>query len=99
MRDLEAMGLDFQPPGGESPRMVATRLAACLRELAATGRDHSIVTHKGVLRASLVLALGWDMRGRPPVRYDPDRALLHDVDAIGRADLRGGGAACARPSA
>ena len=37
MRDLEAPGLDFQPPGGESPRLVADRLAACLRDLAAVG--------------------------------------------------------------
>src|SRR5687768_10229826 len=35
MRELEALGLDFRPPGGESPRQVAERLAGCLRELAA----------------------------------------------------------------
>jgi probable phosphoglycerate mutase len=83
MRDLEAMGIDFQPPGGESPRLVAKRLAECMRELAPTGRDHLIVAHKGVLRASLVLALDWDMRGRPPVRYEPDLALVHDVTHSG----------------
>ena len=83
MRDLEALGVDFQPPGGESPRLVAQRLLICLRELAATGRDHLIVTHKGVLRASLVLAFGWDMRGKPPVRCEPDRALLHDLAPSG----------------
>lgn len=83
MRDLEAAGLDFQPPGGESPRLVAERLADCLRDLAATERDHLIVTHKGVLRASLILALGWNMRGKPPVRYDPDRALVHELAPSG----------------
>ena len=83
MRDLEAAGIDFQPPGGESPRLVADRLAACLRDLAAVGRDRLIVTHKGVLRASLILALGWDMRGKPPVRYDPERALIHDLGPSG----------------
>ncbi len=83
MRDLEALGLDFQPPGGESPRLVADRLASCLRDLAVTGRDHLIVTHKGVLRASLVLALAWDMRGKPPVRFDPDRALVHELSPSG----------------
>ena len=50
--------------------------AACAT-LAATGRDHVLVTHKGVLRASLVLALGWDMLGKPPVRYEPERALVY----------------------
>ena len=89
MRDLEGAGLDFRPPGGESPRLVAERLAACLRDLAATGRDHVLVTHKGVLRASLVLALGWDMLGKPPVRYEPERALIYELGATGDAALRG----------
>jgi broad specificity phosphatase PhoE len=83
MRDLEALGLDFRPPGGESPRQVADRLSACLSELAATGRDHVIVTHKGVLRASLVLAVGWDMRGKPPLRYGPERALVFRLSPSG----------------
>ena len=30
MRQLEEAGLDFRPPEGESPRMVADRLAAFL---------------------------------------------------------------------
>jgi probable phosphoglycerate mutase len=87
MRDLEVMGLDFRPPGGESPRLVAQRLGACLADLARAGRDAVIVTHKGVLRASLVLATGWDMRGKPPVRFDPERALVHALDGSGRLEL------------
>ena len=83
MRDLEGAGLDFRPPGGESPRLVAERLAGCLRDLAASGSDHVLVTHKGVLRASLVLALGWDMLGKPPVRYEPERALVYELGATG----------------
>jgi probable phosphoglycerate mutase len=84
MRELEDAGLDFRPPGGESPRLVAARLAACLRDVASTGRDHVLVTHKGVLRASLVLAFGWDMLGKPPVRCAPGRALVHELDQDGR---------------
>ena len=57
------------------------------------GRDHVLVTHKGVLRASLVLALGWDMLGKPPVRYEPERALIHELGADGRARVRGRAAA------
>ena len=53
MRELEDSGLDFRPPGGESPREVAGRLGACLRSLAGTGRDMVLVAHKGILRASL----------------------------------------------
>lgn len=84
MRELEAAGLDFQAPGGETPRLVVERLAAFLQDLAATGRDHVVITHKGVLRASLVLALGWDMLGKPPVRYEPELALIHALEPDGR---------------
>lgn len=83
MQDREALGVDFQPPGGESPRLVAERLASCLGDLATDGVDRLIVTHKGVLRASLILALGWDMRAKPPVRYEPERALIFDLAPTG----------------
>ena len=69
----EARGLDFRPPGGESPREVCARLQALLGELAADPRPVVAVCHKGVLRAALVLATGWDMQSRPPVRLS--RAL------------------------
>jgi probable phosphoglycerate mutase len=83
MAELERLGLDFQPPGGESPRAVAARLSELLRELAATADDRLLVTHKGVLRACLVLAFRWDMRGKPPVRLDPDQALTFRLDSTG----------------
>ena len=65
----EARGLDFQPPGGESPRAVGRRLAAWA---AAFLGDAPVVavTHKGVIRAALSLATDWDMRGKPPARLD-----------------------------
>lgn len=85
---LEARGLDFRPPGGESPREVAARLQALLHELAATGRDHLLVAHKGILRAALVLALGWDMLGRPPVRHDGEQALILTLSAAGEPRLQ-----------
>ncbi|MEK0083442.1 histidine phosphatase family protein [Benzoatithermus flavus] len=89
MRRLEVLGVDFRPPGGESPRLVAERLAACLRDLAATGRDHLLVAHKGILRASLILALGWDMLGKPPVRFEPEKALLYELGPSGSLRLLG----------
>jgi broad specificity phosphatase PhoE len=64
----EVRGLDFRAPGGESPREVCARLQALLVELAADPRPVVAVCHKGVIRAALVLATGWDMRGRPPMR-------------------------------
>src|SRR3546814_15044213 len=61
----EARGLDFRPPGGESPRDVQDRLRPLLAELAAAGADVVAVSHKGVLRALYALASGWDLRGTP----------------------------------
>jgi probable phosphoglycerate mutase len=67
MRENEERGLDFQPPRGESPRMVAERVSSWLRELDA---PTLAITHRGVIRAVLALATGWDMRGKPPARLD-----------------------------
>jgi probable phosphoglycerate mutase len=66
----ENKGLDFQPPGGESPRAVMERIAGWLVEVAASGEPVVAVSHKAVIRAVLVLATGWNMMGRPPVRLD-----------------------------
>ncbi len=66
MAAAEARGLDFQPPGGESPRQVQARLRPLLERLAATGRPVVAVTHKGVIRALYARASGWDMTGRAP---------------------------------
>jgi len=66
MAAAEARGLDFQPPGGESPRQVQDRLRPLLERLAAQSRPSIAVTHKGVIRALYALASGWDMTGRAP---------------------------------
>jgi probable phosphoglycerate mutase len=66
MAAAEARGLDFQPPGGESPRQVQARLQPLLERLAATARPAVAVTHKGVIRALYALASGWNMTGRAP---------------------------------
>jgi probable phosphoglycerate mutase len=64
----EALGLDFRPPGGESPRDLQQRLRPLLAELAGGGQPAVAVTHKGVIRALYALASGWDMRGRPAAK-------------------------------
>jgi broad specificity phosphatase PhoE len=63
----ERKGLDFQPPGGESPRAVMARIAAWAERL-----DEPVVaiSHKAVIRALLALATGWDMTAPPPHRLD-----------------------------
>ena len=97
---IEAMGLDLQPPGGERPRDVARRLADLFADLAGTER-RVLVTHKGVLRAALALATGWDYRADPPVKLREGTALRVELDARGRprptvtpVSLAEGGAAC-----
>lgn len=65
LAENEARGLDFRPTGGESPREVCVRLASWIQELkGGAQRPVVAVTHKGVIRAMLSLATGWDMSGR-----------------------------------
>lgn len=71
----EARGLDFRPPGGESPRDVQARVAPLLAEIAAAGKPALAVTHRGVIRAIYARAVGWDMTGEPP--QDLDLYALH----------------------
>ncbi|MDB5359312.1 MAG: phosphoglycerate mutase [Rhodospirillales bacterium] len=83
MREMEARGLDLTPPGGESPRSVQARLLPLLARLAAEGQPTGAVTHKGVLRALLALATGWDMLGKPPVALRPATLHLFELDPGG----------------
>ncbi|MEQ8357499.1 MAG: histidine phosphatase family protein [Kiloniellaceae bacterium] len=68
MADNEARGLDFRPPGGESPRDLQQRILPLLSDLAQDAGTVVAVTHKGVIRAVYALASGWDMRARPSVK-------------------------------
>jgi broad specificity phosphatase PhoE len=68
--EAERRGLDFQPPGGESPRAVMARLGGWATEIAAKGLPVVAVSHKAAIRALLALATGWDMTGRQPVKLD-----------------------------
>lgn len=79
----EARGLDFRPEGGESPRELLARLRPWLAEVGAAGRPTLAVTHKGVIRALLAEAAGWDLTGKPPVRLDWSSAHLFAVDRRG----------------
>ncbi len=72
----EARGLDFRPEGGESPREVQARLAPWLAEIAPRGGLVVAVTHKGVIRALIARAAGWDMTGPAPSRIARGRAHL-----------------------
>jgi probable phosphoglycerate mutase len=79
----EDRGLDFLPPGGESPRMVQDRLRPFLAELGHKGGRHIAVAHKSVIRGIFAAAHGWDMMGRPPVKLRWEQAHLFTVDTAG----------------
>jgi probable phosphoglycerate mutase len=82
--DNESCGLDFRPPGGESPREVGARVQAWLKECAQHSRPTIAVTHKGVLRATLALATGWDMTGKAPAALDWESCHVFAVDPSGQ---------------
>jgi probable phosphoglycerate mutase len=79
----EDRGLDFLPPGGESPRMVQQRLRPFLAELGQAGGKHICVAHKAVIRAIFAAAHDWNMLGRPPVKLRWEQAHLFEVDKQG----------------
>lgn len=79
----EARGLDFRPPGGESPRDLQCRLRPWLAEVVRAGHPVGAVTHRGVIRAIYALASGWDMTGKPPTRLDSGCLHLFRLDADG----------------
>lgn len=83
MRRNEERGLDFQPPRGESPRLVIERAKPWLQEVARAGIPTLAVTHRGVIRAILAEATGWDMRGTPPAKLDWATVHLFDLAADG----------------
>ena len=87
MRENEARGLDFETPAGDSPRRVQARLRPWLREIAELGRPVVAVSHKGVGRALLALAIGWDMKAKAPVRLRWEHAHRFEVSRSGEPRL------------
>ena len=83
MAAMEARGLDFRPPGGESPRDVQGRVAPLLVRLAREGEGTAAVTHKGVIRAVYARAAAWDMTGKPPHKMRDGHAHLFSLAADG----------------
>ncbi len=65
----EARGLDFRPPGGESPREMQNRLKPWLVDISNSNQPVFAVTHHGVIRAIYALAGGWDMTGKRPIKF------------------------------
>ena len=87
MRANEARGLDFETPAGDSPRRVQARLRPWLLEIAEECRPVVAVSHKGVGRALLALAIGWDMKAKAPVRLRWEHAQRFEVSRSGEPRL------------
>ena len=83
MTRLEARGLDFRPPGGESPRDLQARLHPWLARVATEARPCVAVCHKGVIRALTALATGWDMTGPPPEKIRAESAHCFTLSVSG----------------
>ena len=75
----ESAGLHLRAPNGESPAEVQLRLSAWAERLM-DGQTSDLVLgavcHKGLIRALLSSATGWNMQGKPPVRLDFSKAQL-----------------------
>ncbi|MEO8542294.1 MAG: histidine phosphatase family protein [Betaproteobacteria bacterium] len=88
MAENEARGFDFQPPRGESPRMVLARVRPWLAQIAAEDSATLALTHRGVIRVIFALATGWDMLGRPPAKLDWTALHVFALDADGVPSVR-----------
>jgi probable phosphoglycerate mutase len=82
--EAEAAGLDFHPPGGESPRMTMVRLSQWSSTLT---EPVVAVSHKAAIRALLALATGWNMLGRPPHKLDWSCAHFFVAHGEGRVTI------------
>ncbi len=83
MKAWEAKGLDFQAPGGESPRGVQDRLRPFLAERASLKAPTVVVAHKGIIRAIYALSVDWDMTGPPPHKLRDGCAQMFRLDPDG----------------
>ncbi len=87
LTENEKLGLDFRPPGGESPRDVQARIAPLLGEIAADSHSIIAVTHRGVIRSVYALSTGWDMRDDAPDDLDLYALHLFRLRADGTPDV------------
>jgi len=88
MKVNETRGLNFRPPGGESPRDVQARIKDWAEALVDQGPGvYGAVTHKGVIRAAVALALGWDMLPPDPVKLKWNAAHILRVTTAGAFEV------------
>lgn len=68
----EALGLDLQPAGGESPRLVSARVSDWVEtfDIGLVETRIGCVSHKGVIRAIYASATSWNMLGKAQHKID-----------------------------
>jgi probable phosphoglycerate mutase len=81
---MERWGWHRRPPGGESPADGLARLRPLLAELGRDGRRTLLVFHRGMIRAALAEAWGWDFDRPEPFGIRRGRILPVAVDTEGR---------------
>ena len=74
-RHIEDWGWDFQPPGGETTKMVWKRVKPWI--VSAQGTNVA-VCHIGVMRVLLARATGWNFSGPAPFQVKRDRLYIVD---------------------
>ncbi|MGH6931824.1 MAG: histidine phosphatase family protein [Dongiaceae bacterium] len=87
LAELEARGLDFRAPGGESPRDVQARLRPWLGQVGNLGGTTLAIAHKGVIRAIYAMATSWTMAAKPPDKLQMDCLQLFDVSPDGQVRI------------
>ena len=71
-RHIEDWGWDFQPPGGETPKIVWERIKPWIASLEGSV---VVVSHIGIMRVVLARATGWNFDGPPPFQGKTRSAL------------------------
>ncbi len=79
-RHIEDWGWDFQPLGGETPKMVWNRIKPWI---AAAEGTIVAVCHICVMRVLLARATGWDFSGPAPFQVKRNRLYLIEADDDG----------------
>lgn len=87
MAENEARGLDFTPPGGESPRDVQQRMQPWLMDIGKDEVPVTVVAHHGIIRALYALATGWNMVDRLPQKFRFGEMHHFLVDPNGRVHV------------
>lgn len=87
--DMQATGLAYGAPGGETRSDLHDRLGAWLAEIAAAEQPVLAFAHQGVIRGLVALALGWDYVGDLPRPYASlrIRAVVHEFQVSQSGEL------------